>query len=70
MERQFKGVADCFSQTLRQEGLNALFKGAVARVLVIAPLFAIAQMVYFLGVGERIIRAVGGQNGRHNEQSR
>lgn len=31
-------------------------KGAGCRALVIAPLFGIAQGVYFLGIGERILK--------------
>jgi solute carrier family 25 glutamate transporter 18/22 len=34
-----------FRKILKQEGPKALFKGAAARVLVMAPLFGIAQMV-------------------------
>ncbi|KAA0186906.1 Mitochondrial glutamate carrier 1 [Fasciolopsis buskii] len=54
-EKTFNGIADCFIQTLRGEGVTALFKGAGCRVLVMAPLFGIAQMVYYLGVAERLL---------------
>lgn len=40
---------------LRNEGPSAFLKGAYCRALVIAPLFGIAQVVYFLGVGELIL---------------
>lgn len=40
---------------LRNEGPAAFLKGAYCRALVIAPLFGIAQVVYFLGVGEFIL---------------
>lgn len=40
---------------LRNEGPSAFLKGAYCRALVIAPLFGIAQVVYFLGVGEYIL---------------
>ncbi|XP_018924154.2 mitochondrial glutamate carrier 1-like [Cyprinus carpio] len=40
---------------LRHEGPTAFLKGAYCRALVIAPLFGIAQVVYFLGVGEYIL---------------
>ena len=46
---------DVFKQILRVEGGAALMAGAVPRVLVIAPLFGMAQMVYFLGIGECIL---------------
>ncbi|VDP34545.1 unnamed protein product [Schistosoma mattheei] len=42
-------------QTLRNEGVHGLFKGAGCRVMVMAPLFGIAQTVYYLGVAERIL---------------
>ena len=37
---------------MRKEGPGAFLKGAYCRALVIAPLFGIAQVVYFLGVAE------------------
>uniref|UniRef100_A0A183T0Q7 Mitochondrial glutamate carrier 1 n=1 Tax=Schistocephalus solidus TaxID=70667 RepID=A0A183T0Q7_SCHSO len=51
-EARFNGILDCFVKTFRGEGLRALFKGAGCRVLVMAPLFGIAQTVYYLGVAE------------------
>ncbi|KAG5454551.1 Mitochondrial glutamate carrier 1 [Clonorchis sinensis] len=54
-EKVFTGIWDCFVQTLRNEGYRALFKGAGCRVMVMAPLFGIAQTVYYLGVAERIL---------------
>jgi len=48
--------ASCmFSGTFRTEGWRALFKGGFCRMLVMAPLFGIAQMVYYFGVGEFIL---------------
>lgn len=44
-----------FSKIMRNEGPSAFLKGAYCRALVIAPLFGIAQVVYFLGVGEYIL---------------
>ena len=40
---------------LKEEGPTAFFKGGACRMMVIAPLFGIAQMVYFFGVGEAIL---------------
>ncbi|XP_032596002.1 mitochondrial glutamate carrier 1 isoform X2 [Drosophila grimshawi] len=54
-EKEFNGIADCIGKTLKYEGPKALFKGGLCRMIVIAPLFGIAQMVYFLGIGERIL---------------
>uniref|UniRef100_A0A671LAU8 Mitochondrial glutamate carrier 2 n=1 Tax=Sinocyclocheilus anshuiensis TaxID=1608454 RepID=A0A671LAU8_9TELE len=40
---------------MRKEGPAAFLKGAGCRALVIAPLFGIAQVVYFIGVGEFLL---------------
>lgn len=40
---------------LRNEGPSAFLKGAYCRALVIAPLFGIAQVVYFLGIAETLL---------------
>ncbi len=40
---------------LKHESKTAFFKGSVARVCVIAPLFGIAQMFYYLGVAEALL---------------
>lgn len=44
-----------FRKTLQREGPTAFFKGGLCRMIVIAPLFGIAQMVYFLGVAEYML---------------
>lgn len=54
-EDSYSGVTDCIRKILRNEGPGAFLKGAYCRALVIAPLFGIAQVVYFLGVGEYIL---------------
>uniref|UniRef100_A0A8C2ATB3 Mitochondrial glutamate carrier 1 n=1 Tax=Cyprinus carpio TaxID=7962 RepID=A0A8C2ATB3_CYPCA len=54
-EDTYSGVTDCIRKILRNEGPAAFLKGAYCRALVIAPLFGIAQVVYFLGVGELIL---------------
>jgi len=54
-EATYNGFVDCVQKTYTNEGIRAFFKGAVPRMVVIAPLFGIAQMVYFLGVAERIM---------------
>lgn len=43
------------SKTMKYEGPTAFFKGGLCRMIVIAPLFGIAQMVYFLGVAEGLL---------------
>ncbi|KAM9807977.1 LOW QUALITY PROTEIN: mitochondrial glutamate carrier 1 [Neosynchiropus ocellatus] len=54
-EDTYSGVGDCIRKIMRNEGPSAFLKGAYCRALVIAPLFGIAQVVYFLGVGEFIL---------------
>lgn len=52
---RYRGIGDAVIRITREEGLRAFFKGASCRVLVIAPLFGIAQTVYYLGVGEYLL---------------
>ncbi|XP_023271968.1 mitochondrial glutamate carrier 1-like [Seriola lalandi dorsalis] len=54
-EETYNGVVDCVSKIMRKEGPSAFLKGAGCRALVIAPLFGIAQVMYFVGVGEYIL---------------
>lgn len=58
-ESTYNGVFDAFAKIYRREGASAFFKGALCRVMVIAPLFGIAQTVYLLGVAERILGIAG-----------
>lgn len=51
-EIKYKSIGEAFVKILTQEGVRALFKGAACRVMVMAPLFGIAQMVYYIGVAE------------------
>jgi Mitochondrial carrier protein len=44
-----------YRKILKNEGPTAFFKGAACRMIVIAPLFGIAQTVYYLGVAERLM---------------
>jgi solute carrier family 25 glutamate transporter 18/22 len=44
-----------YRKTYKNEGVKAFFKGGACRVMVIAPLFGIAQVVYFLGIGEYLL---------------
>uniref|UniRef100_A0A3Q4HFT3 Mitochondrial glutamate carrier 2 n=1 Tax=Neolamprologus brichardi TaxID=32507 RepID=A0A3Q4HFT3_NEOBR len=54
-EDTYRGILDCTTR----EGPSAFLKGATCRALVIAPLFGIAQGVYFLGVGETVLGLLG-----------
>ncbi|XP_077453476.1 mitochondrial glutamate carrier 1 [Stigmatopora argus] len=58
-EDSYRGIMDCTRRIIKREGPSALLKGAVCRALVIAPLFGIAQGVYFLGVGEAVLGFIG-----------
>uniref|UniRef100_A0A9L0SKL0 Mitochondrial glutamate carrier 1 n=1 Tax=Equus caballus TaxID=9796 RepID=A0A9L0SKL0_HORSE len=54
-EDTYSGILDCTRKILRHEGPSAFLKGAYCRALVIAPLFGIAQVVYFLGIAETLM---------------
>ncbi|XP_051756076.1 mitochondrial glutamate carrier 1 [Ctenopharyngodon idella] len=60
-EDTYSGVRDCIRKILHREGPSAFLKGAYCRALVIAPLFGVAQVVYFLGVGEFVLSLLHGQ---------
>jgi len=51
-DETYSGVVDAFRKILKNEGPSAFFKGALCRMIVIAPLFGIAQMVYYFGIAE------------------
>lgn len=51
-EDTYSGIIDCARKIWRNEGPMAFLKGAYCRALVIAPLFGIAQVVYFIGIAE------------------
>ncbi|GAB1603017.1 mitochondrial glutamate carrier 1-like isoform X1 [Argonauta hians] len=54
-EKEYSGIVDCFRKIISHEGPKAFLKGAMCRILVIAPLFGIAQTVYYLGVAELLL---------------
>ncbi|KPU72752.1 uncharacterized protein Dana_GF23041, isoform B [Drosophila ananassae] len=53
--KEYAGVIDCYRKTLKHEGVTAFFKGGLCRITVLAPMYGIAQTIYFLGVGEKIL---------------
>ncbi|VTJ60378.1 mitochondrial glutamate carrier 2 isoform X1 [Marmota monax] len=55
-EDVYSGIIDCARKLWIQEGPSAFMKGAGCRALVIAPLFGIAQGIYFIGIGEHILK--------------
>ncbi|KAM9570877.1 mitochondrial glutamate carrier 1-like [Salvelinus alpinus] len=58
-EDTYRGIVDCTRRIWSKEGPATFLKGATCRLLVIAPLFGIAQGVYFLGVGELLLGLLG-----------
>ncbi|KAJ8711773.1 hypothetical protein PYW08_008727 [Mythimna loreyi] len=54
-DRQYKSVPDCIVKILKHEGVTAFFKGGACRMIVIAPLFGIAQTVYYIGIAEYLL---------------
>jgi len=54
-DESYNGVFDAFRKILKNEGPSAFFKGAMCRMIVIAPLFGIAQMVYYFGIAEALM---------------
>ncbi|CAH0731854.1 unnamed protein product, partial [Brenthis ino] len=54
-ERQYSSIFDCITKTLTQEGPTAFFKGGACRMIVIAPLFGIAQSIYYIGLAENYL---------------
>ena len=54
-ETKYHGIRDCARKIYRHEGFGAFFKGAVPRMIVIAPLFGIAQTIYFLEISQRLL---------------
>ncbi|XP_057313712.1 mitochondrial glutamate carrier 2-like [Hydractinia symbiolongicarpus] len=53
-EPVYNGIIDAAIKIYKNEGIPAFFKGAVPRMIAVAPLFGIAQMVYFFGLAENI----------------
>lgn len=54
-EEAYSGIIDCVRKIWIKEGPSAFLKGSGCRALVMAPLFGIAQVIYFLGVGEALV---------------
>lgn len=58
-ETRYTGMRHAFVDIYRKEGPKAFLKGAGCRIMYIAPLFGIAQTVYYLGIGEKILQKIG-----------
>ncbi|KAJ3126045.1 carnitine transporter [Nowakowskiella sp. JEL0407] len=46
---QYKGLADCFKQTIAKEGIRGLYKGITSPLLGVTPMFAVSFWGYDLG---------------------
>jgi len=44
----YNGIRDCFSRIVKEEGVMALYKGTVPRMMIISPLFGITLATYEL----------------------
>uniref|UniRef100_A0A8C3RRF9 Uncharacterized protein n=1 Tax=Chelydra serpentina TaxID=8475 RepID=A0A8C3RRF9_CHESE len=51
-EDSYRRLIDCARKIWWKDGPSAFLRGAGCRVVVIAPLFGITQVIYFIGVGE------------------
>nr|CAI5843039.1 unnamed protein product [Callosobruchus analis] len=54
-ENTYTGIMDAFSTILRNEGPKAFFKGGACRAMVITPLLAIVQVIYYIGIAEYLL---------------
>lgn len=54
-EPRYNGIKDCILKIYHIEGPTSFFKGAVPRIMVIAPLFGIAQAVYNFEVSQKLL---------------
>ena len=57
-ETRYDGMRHAFVDIYKKEGPSAFLKGAGCRIMYIAPLFGIAQTVYYLGIGEKILQRI------------
>ncbi|KAF5277767.1 hypothetical protein FQR65_LT03747 [Abscondita terminalis] len=50
----YNGVSDAAIKIFKSEGIRAFYKGGGCRIMVVGPLYAVAQTVYYLKVSENI----------------
>lgn len=65
-ESTYNGFIDAAVKIYKIEGIAAFFKGTIPRMIVIAPLFGIAQMVYFVGISESLFDLLSGKQNKLN----
>ncbi|XP_073959846.1 mitochondrial glutamate carrier 1-like isoform X2 [Choristoneura fumiferana] len=51
---QYNGIIHCITTIVTKEGPLTFFKGGACRMMVIAPLFGIAQTIYYIGLAEKL----------------
>ncbi|KAL1494269.1 hypothetical protein ABEB36_009893 [Hypothenemus hampei] len=54
-DKTYGSIWEASRDIWKNEGITAFFKGGACRVIVIAPLYAIIQGIYFMGVGEKLL---------------
>ncbi|CAH1108790.1 unnamed protein product [Psylliodes chrysocephalus] len=54
-EEIYTGIYDAFVKIYEKEGWKSFFKGGACRIMVIAPLFGVSQVVYYLGIAEYLL---------------
>jgi hypothetical protein len=42
----YKSISECYKLMIKNEGYGSLFKGAVPRMAIVSPLYAITLLVY------------------------
>ncbi|KAI5705294.1 hypothetical protein M8J76_015125 [Diaphorina citri] len=51
----YSGVWDAGRRIYKTEGITALFKGGLCRMMIMAPMFGILQMVYLMNIAENFL---------------
>uniref|UniRef100_A0A8D9FBE9 Mitochondrial glutamate carrier 1 n=1 Tax=Cacopsylla melanoneura TaxID=428564 RepID=A0A8D9FBE9_9HEMI len=54
----YAGVWDAGQKIYRTEGVRALFKGGLCRVMIMAPMFGILQMIYQMNISESLLGGI------------
>jgi solute carrier family 25 carnitine/acylcarnitine transporter 20/29 len=57
---QYKGLADCFRQTIAKDGFTALYRGMSAPLIGVSPMFALSFVAYDFGVAS--VKAIKGND--------
>jgi solute carrier family 25 carnitine/acylcarnitine transporter 20/29 len=52
---QYKGLADCFRQTIAKDGIRALYRGMTAPIIGVTPMFALSFWSY--DIGQKLVKS-------------